>query len=126
MSMIHGLDRDPATGIANPPTPADSKDPRPKKGTKPCLCTSRHTPLYYTTRNFFVQRGETYWLCPTTLACVKDLLKEYAIAGGEPDPQVQAYFTRYVRHLVNRSWYLDKVTRKHAKNRLDNSLKKLK
>jgi len=117
--MVNGLRRHPDTGIAVPPTPAENQDTPPRKGVHPCVCVRKHSPMYYTTRNFFVQRGETYWLCPTSLAAVKALLNEYAIAGGEPDPDVQSYFNKYIRHLANRSWFLDKVTRKHVKLALE-------
>lgn len=123
MAMVNGMERDPETGVAIRPKPADSKDAVLKKGTRRCLCVARHTPMYFGTRNFFVQRGETYWLCPVAWASVKALLTEYAIAGGEPDPEVQAYFNRYMRHLANRSWFLDKVTRKHAKLGLETGQK---
>jgi hypothetical protein len=115
MTRVNGMERDPSTGVAIPPRPADNKDAVVRKGTKRCFCVSKHTPMYYSTRNFFVQRGETYWLCPTAQHSVKALLQEYAIAGGEPDLEVQAYFSRYIRHLANRSWFLDKVARKHVK-----------
>lgn len=123
--MVNGMRRDPDTGIAIPPTPADNDDPHTKKGVKRCVCVRRHAPMYYSTRNFFVQRGETYWLCPTAQASVKALLNEYAIAGGEPDPDVQSYFNRYIRHLANRSWFLDKVARKHAKLALEKNQKRI-
>lgn len=126
MTIVNGMHRDPDTGIAVPPNPHDSRDVTLRKGTKRCLCVASHVPMYYTTRNFFVQRGETYWLCPTALSSVKSLLAEYAIAGGEPDREVQAYFSRYVRYLANRSWFLDKVTRKHVKLGLDAHQKRIK
>lgn len=121
--MPRDLQREPDTGIAVAPKPAQSADEVLKRGTKRCFCVARHTPMYFTTRNFFVQRGETYWLCPNSQSAVKSLLQEYAIAGGEPELELQAYFTRYVRHLANRSWFLDKVTRKHVKLGLEKSQK---
>jgi hypothetical protein len=114
MASRTGMEREPDTGIAVRPYPAELRD-SVRRRVNPCRCAPKHFPMYYKTHSFFIQPGESYWLCPTTLENLRWLLKEYALVGGEPSREVQAYFSRYVRHLANRSWYIDKVTRKHVK-----------
>lgn len=110
--------RDPVTGLFEPPRTAPNADGASRRGYHGCDCVAMHHPKLYQTRHFFVTPDESYWICPTTWANVKELLKEYALAGGEPTAEVQRYFSYFVRSLANRSWFLDKYRRKHAKNSL--------
>jgi hypothetical protein len=111
------IPRDPKTGIALPPKSCSNTDTDVPPGVTRCLCYAHHMPMYYRTRLFCVVPGESYWLCPMSMGNLKDLLKEYAIAGGEPDIYVQEYFSPYVLAIANRNWYMNKVERKKTKLR---------